>query len=114
MGFDYGKSRSSKIGQIVQDSEFECQSRGLGEAPRNGRRARNDSFFVGRENSAQRNTVASTERGDNRVDGKIIDQLAIEIEEEIFYYKSRASRLEGRLNELRKLSGQLKEISSRE
>lgn len=105
-----GKSRSSEFGTVVKDCQLESSPGCVGTVTRVGREYENNKVAVGGKDSDWRDTTSSTERGDNASDGKVIDQLADEVEKEINYYKSHVSKLESRLKELRELSGELNKI----
>lgn len=105
-----GKSRSPEFGSVVQDRESEGSPGCVGTTTRVSREHENNKVVIGGKDSDWRNTPASRERGDNANDGKVIDQLADEVEKEISYYKSHVSKLESRLKELRELSGELNKI----
>lgn len=107
-----GKSRSSKFQQGCKNSQFETQPGSLGDVARLSCEYGVNTVKVSRDDRDWGDTPSSAKRGDNQVDGKVIDQLAVKIESEILYHESQAHELRSRLNELRKLSGELEEINN--
>ena len=67
---------------------------------------------VSREDCRRGNTPSPRQRESKPVDGKVVDQLAEKVREEISYHKSQVHELEKKLEELCKLSGELNESNN--
>ncbi|MEH2164553.1 MAG: hypothetical protein V7K38_26755 [Nostoc sp.] len=63
----------------------------------------NDKIGVSRESGQQRDTASTGERSSNGITGEIVRQLIQETERQLAYYKTQASELEARLQELHQL-----------
>ncbi len=112
MGINDVKCRSSEFWSCSQVGYAENKPEILGQIEATSGRSGFNKVAVSGENSRRRNTPSPEQRQNSSVDGKVIDQLADEVEKEISYHKSQVSNLEGRLKELRKLSGELEEINN--
>lgn len=113
-GMMNGSTWSSKAERRSKRGKLGCETEGVGDVSGASRELGVVEVGVSRENSERGDTVTSKKWGNNANDGKVIDQLANEVEAEINYYKSHVSKLESRLKELRELSGELNKISNSE
>ncbi len=114
MELDNVECRSSRLRSCSEISYFENNPTGLGETEAACRKHGANKVVVGGKDCRGRNSFTPKQSESNSFHGEVIDQLASEIEKEISYHKSQVDDLEGRLNELRKLSGELGQISNSE
>ena len=104
--------RSSKFRTCSQVSDTKSYPTVLGEAKNSCRKLGADEVAIGGENCRRGNTATSKQCESTSIDGKVIDQLASEVEKEISYHESQVHDLKSRLKELRKLSGELEKTNN--
>lgn len=109
MGIKNAKDRSSKKRQSSDIRNFESNTRIVGVTSTISPESRNDQIGVSGENSQQTNTFSSRKRSSSGITGKIVRQLIEETERQLAYYKTQATELEARLQELYELSEDLEQ-----
>lgn len=114
MKFSYGSTWSPKYEREGQRSKFSCEPRRLGQISRISRKSGSNPLSASGTNSFRTDTSCPTQREDNAIGGKAIDQLADEVSEEIRYHEAQVGHLKNRLSELRQLSKELKQQNENE
>lgn len=111
-GMKHGTARTTQSAGGCQGSKFSNKSECLGAIPGVSGKLGSVEVGVSREDSDGRDTLTSEEWGDTQVSGKVIDQLADEVDREIEYHKTQIGQLENRSSKLRQLSSELKEVNN--
>ncbi len=103
MGMGNGKNRPSEKRESRDIRDFESNPGIMGSTSTISREPGNDKIRVSGESGQQGDTASTGERSSNGVTGEIVRQLIQETERQLAYYKTQASELEIRLQELHQL-----------
>ncbi|MGB6298340.1 MAG: hypothetical protein WBF90_19430, partial [Rivularia sp. (in: cyanobacteria)] len=95
-----------------EGSESGGKSKCVGTVPATSGKSGSVEVGTSRKNSNRGNTSSPEEWRNTPFNGKVIDQLANEVEKQLEYYHAQTKQLEERLKELRELSGELEKINN--
>jgi hypothetical protein len=103
MGIKNGENRPSKKRESRNIGDIESKPGIMGSTSTISRESWNDKIRACGESGQQADTPSLGERSSNGVTGEIVRQLIQETERQLAYYKTQASELEVRLQELHQL-----------